>query len=706
MERLSAWAKAERPNREVLVLSDIGSGLNAARKRLQHRLKLVCEDRVAEVVITSGDRLTRFGQEYLETLFTSFGITFTVLDADEDKTPEQELTEDLLSLIASGASQVGRNAFAQTKGTLGMRPSRATQSLSYPIRLPDAVQAEALRLLDVSREVINATVVALWPQLDEFGERETKYAYKQVTALIGSSDPHGDRQWRCEAEQAGRILRGQAERKKQFALILPLLSVGMIEPKTEKKPGGKNRPRIKQALSGLREENSDGGNAVELQSLIEQSCNFYLKHGYFPATYEEMQAIPLLKTGILPYAGDDEGDKGQAYRLRFDLEAQCCYFAFRSPDETGKWRATWTEPQMRLPLPDPVAERIQAGATLAPTLREIEEPDGTRYAVLDVIIEVPLTEPTEWQQVQRVLGWDWGVRTLVTATVLDLDGNRLAPPLFLDSGGFDGQQAHTRRHIDRLKSKVAKLEAQRDHFQVGDKRREPSERKLAMLRREIASCWRKYEARNNDLAHLAANILILLATVWQADLIAGESLKSLKSTGHGRSAKGRWVRWRTNSQIRGALWRCLRYKCHLSGLRLAWQYPKGTTHTCPQCGKPADTYASPGHLSKVVDSGAWLHCLACGWNGARDYAAAINIALLGVAFLKQYLQTGQDDHPTMTEKPLNSASYIGAGLALRLPPTTSRGCLTPSGKMYVNGWLKSVTLHSALSRETMLRLCG
>jgi putative transposase len=76
-----------------------------------------------------------------------------------------------------------------------MRPSRATQSLSYPIRLPDAVQADALRLLDVSREVINATVVALWPQLDEFGARQTRYAYKQVSAMIGSSNPHGDRQW-------------------------------------------------------------------------------------------------------------------------------------------------------------------------------------------------------------------------------------------------------------------------------------------------------------------------------------------------------------------------------------------------------------------------------------------------------------------------------------------------------------------------------
>jgi putative transposase len=554
-----------------------------------------------------------------------------------------------------------------------MRAKRATQSLSYPIRLADDVQEDALRLLDASREVINATVVALWPQLDDFGTRETKYAYKQIEAMISSPQFHGHRQWRGVAEQAGRILRGQAERKKQFALILPLLEQGMIPPKSEKKPASKNRKAIKQAVASLREETSDGGSEVELQSLIEQACNFYLKNGCFPSSYEEMQAIPVQKHGILPYAGDDGGEKGQAYRLRIDREGRDCFFAFRSPDQTGAWPASWTEPQRRLPLPDPVVERLKRGAILAPTLREIAEPDGARYAVLDFIIEVPVPELPEREQVRRVLGWDWGVRTLVTATVLDLSGNRLSPPLFLDTGGFDGRQAHTRRHIDRLKKKVAKLQARRDQFPVGDKRREPSERKLRVLRREIARCWRKYEARNNDLAHLAANILIGLSTVWGADLIAGESLKSLKSEGRGKSARGRWVRWCNNSQIRGALWGCLRYKCHLAGVQLAWQHPRGTTHTCPHCGEAAKTYASPALDAPVLDAGAWLRCFACGWNGARDYAAAINIALLGVAFLKQTFpspksaQCDPTNRPTMTEKGLNSESYIGSGLALRYP---------------------------------------
>jgi putative resolvase len=101
IQRLQTWAASERKGAETLVLSDIGSGLKASRRQLQQLLKLVCEDKVAEVAITYEDRLTRFGQEYLETLFACFGVTLTVLEPGEEKTQEQELTDDLLALIAS-----------------------------------------------------------------------------------------------------------------------------------------------------------------------------------------------------------------------------------------------------------------------------------------------------------------------------------------------------------------------------------------------------------------------------------------------------------------------------------------------------------------------------------------------------------------------------------------------------------------------------
>ncbi len=478
-----------------------------------------------------------------------------------------------------------------------MRRTGLTQKLCYSLRLPDEAQTDALRLLEVSREVMNTTLTRLWDRLDEFGERQSKYAYKQVEEMIEPPAPHGHRQWRCEAEQVGRILRGQAERKKQFALVLPILSQGMLEPKTEQRRAGKNCKAIKQALADLREAGEDGGTIVELQSLIEQACNFYLLNGCFPATYEEMQAVPVLKAGILPYAGDDGPTMGQSYRMSLDLEHQEVTLAIRFPDEGGTWSRTWREKMMRLPLPEPLVARLNQGEALAPTLREVQEADGTRYAVLDFIVQVPVEAAQAWEDMQSVLGFDWGVRTLVTATVVDLNGHQMGRPFFLDTGAFDGRQARTRRQIDQLKAKIAKQTAKLDSFPVDDQRREPSIHKLAILRREVARCWRKYEARNRDLAHLAANVLLLLATASGCSLIAGESLKSLKSTGRGRHTKGRWRNWRNNSQVRGELWRVLRYKCFLAGIRLEWQQPRQTSHTCPRCVTPVKGHHLSGEQS-------------------------------------------------------------------------------------------------------------
>jgi putative resolvase len=101
LERLQVWAKEQRAGKPTLVLWDIGSGLSATRRQLQRILRLVREDQVAEIVVAYPDRLTRFGQEYLQVLFDSFGVTLTVLDPSEDKTAEQELSDDMLALLAS-----------------------------------------------------------------------------------------------------------------------------------------------------------------------------------------------------------------------------------------------------------------------------------------------------------------------------------------------------------------------------------------------------------------------------------------------------------------------------------------------------------------------------------------------------------------------------------------------------------------------------
>jgi excisionase family DNA binding protein len=106
VEQLEQWALLARTGQKTLTLTDIGSGLNTERKGLQKLLALVQDYQVAEVAVTFSDRLTCFGLSYLQALFSGYGVTLTMLSSDEDKTPEEELTQDLLAIISSFAGRL------------------------------------------------------------------------------------------------------------------------------------------------------------------------------------------------------------------------------------------------------------------------------------------------------------------------------------------------------------------------------------------------------------------------------------------------------------------------------------------------------------------------------------------------------------------------------------------------------------------------
>ena len=106
VQQLEQWALVARTGQKTMTLTDRRSGLITERKGLQKLLALVQDYQVAEVVVTCSDRLTRFGLSYLQTLFSGYGVTLTILHSDEEQTPEQELTADLLAIIASFAGRL------------------------------------------------------------------------------------------------------------------------------------------------------------------------------------------------------------------------------------------------------------------------------------------------------------------------------------------------------------------------------------------------------------------------------------------------------------------------------------------------------------------------------------------------------------------------------------------------------------------------
>jgi putative transposase len=336
--------------------------------------------------------------------------------------------------------------------------------------------------------------------------------------------------------------------------------------------------------------------------------------------------------------------------------------------------------------------------------------------VLDLILEVPAVYVSPLEQEQRVLGWDWGVRSLITVSVLekrdqDKPYHQVSRPVFLDTGGIDGRQARLRREIDRLKAcrdRYALLVKHARQVHAEQKIPLPAhctgwQERITAYETRIKTCWKKYERRNRELAHLASNLLILLALLYDCRLICGENLTTLKTEERGRGVRGRWRNWRNNTTVRGELWRVLKYKCYLLGIRARQVEPRGTTHTCPHCGQPANTYASPADAdrTKALDWGAWLVCKACGWNGARDYAASLNIARLGMAFLTTYHDTKRYESYRMTSSEVKPASYTGAGATLLLP---SQG-ITPrpleGTHICYAGWSYSTSLRTSQPKRLL-----
>jgi predicted site-specific integrase-resolvase len=95
-------------------LSDIASGINFKRKGLQTILDSCLQGTIGEIVIAHRDRLCRFGFELLEILVEKSGGKITILDNDGNKSTEQELSEDLLSIVhIYSCKQMGKRSYKE-----------------------------------------------------------------------------------------------------------------------------------------------------------------------------------------------------------------------------------------------------------------------------------------------------------------------------------------------------------------------------------------------------------------------------------------------------------------------------------------------------------------------------------------------------------------------------------------------------------------
>lgn len=96
LQRQADFLRSKFPDHRLV--TDVGSGVNWKRKGLLSLLDASHRGDLQELVVASRDRLCRFAFDLLAVVFRQRGTKLVVLDA-ADASPEQELSDDLLSIV-------------------------------------------------------------------------------------------------------------------------------------------------------------------------------------------------------------------------------------------------------------------------------------------------------------------------------------------------------------------------------------------------------------------------------------------------------------------------------------------------------------------------------------------------------------------------------------------------------------------------------
>ena len=110
LERQIEMAKENYPTYEII--SDIGSGINWKRRGFQSLLERVNRGDIEEVVVFHKDRMARFGFDLVESIFKLNNTELKIHEREENKSCEEELAEDLMSIVTVfSCRQMGKRRY-------------------------------------------------------------------------------------------------------------------------------------------------------------------------------------------------------------------------------------------------------------------------------------------------------------------------------------------------------------------------------------------------------------------------------------------------------------------------------------------------------------------------------------------------------------------------------------------------------------------
>ena len=115
LKRLSEYCAKHNLYVEYII-KDCGSGLDDKRNGFTQLTDLIVKGKVNKVVIEHKDRLTRFQFNFINKMYDVFGCEIVVLDDKEDVSDAEELTRDLMALLASFSGKYyGRRSLERRK---------------------------------------------------------------------------------------------------------------------------------------------------------------------------------------------------------------------------------------------------------------------------------------------------------------------------------------------------------------------------------------------------------------------------------------------------------------------------------------------------------------------------------------------------------------------------------------------------------------
>ena len=80
--------------------------MNYNKKGLKELIELICSKSIDRIVINYKDRLIRFGFEMIEHLCLIYDVEIEIINHTDDKTHEEELVDDVLSIITVLSSKL------------------------------------------------------------------------------------------------------------------------------------------------------------------------------------------------------------------------------------------------------------------------------------------------------------------------------------------------------------------------------------------------------------------------------------------------------------------------------------------------------------------------------------------------------------------------------------------------------------------------